>query len=135
MEDFGKGKMGTEHRVVSCGKGSCGKGWIDCQAVTTKRHGPPKVQPPKPTPIHGPSPYRHNSLTKTPPFPESSASCSDPLPLLTALTPRRFRRPRFLLCRNLSPPLIPQSPLSRPYNPNSGEPRIPPNHPSIWILR
>jgi hypothetical protein len=56
-------------------------------------------------------------------------------PLQTSLTPRRFRRPRFLLCRDLPPPLIPQSPLSRPYNPNSGEPRIPPNHPSLRILR
>jgi hypothetical protein len=65
----------------------------------------------------------------------SSSKTSFHSSLWTSLTPRRLCRPRFLLCRNIPPPLIPKSPLSRPYNPYPGEPRIPPNHPSIWILR
>jgi hypothetical protein len=81
-EDVGKGRIGTEHRVVSCGKGSCGEGWIDCQAAPTKRHGQPEVQPPTPTPNQGPSPYRHKSITKTPPYPALLP------PIQATLTPR-----------------------------------------------
>lgn len=64
VENVGKGRIGTEHRVVYCGMESCGNGWIACQAVPTKRHGPPKVRLPKPTSIQNPSPYRHNSLAQ-----------------------------------------------------------------------
>ena len=47
VEDVGKGRIGTEHDVVCCRTGSCGKGWIDCQAAPLKR-APWSTQGPTP---------------------------------------------------------------------------------------
>jgi hypothetical protein len=108
-------RIERENRVISFGNGGLRSAIM---AAALNYHAQARFNP------HAAShPPRHNS------------SISYPRALETTLTPRRFRRPRILLCRNLPAPPIPKSPLSRPYNPHSREPRIPPNHPSIRILR
>ena len=49
--------------------------------------------------------------------------------------PRRLRRSRLLLRRDLPPPPGPQGPLPRPHHPDPRQPREPADHPGLRLLR
>lgn len=130
-ENSRKSRIGTEHRRLFIRNGAMRDRVDRLSSQTYHGHGLPKSNRLMPCP----SSFQTRIVVSAGPTNILHIPLNPSFPCKTSLTPRRFRRPRFLLCRNLPPPLIPKSPLPRPYNPNPRKPRIAPNHSSLWILR
>ena len=131
VENSRESRIGTEHRRLFIRNGAVRDRVDRLLSQTYHRHGSPKSNRLMPCP----SSFKTGIVVSASPPRILHTPLNPPVLCQTSLTPRRFRRPRLLLCRDIPPPLIPKSPLSRPYNPNPRKPRIPPNHPSLWILR